>query len=333
MPLFQRAWIRSSAITVFALLLVGQDYLSGPLVQTPLLYVFPIGLAAWFMGERWGILFALCLSGARAYLTWRFWGDIIPDELILVNLGLRSAVYILIAKLVTRHARLHRLQARRLDLILEHLPVGVGICDSKGKIISGNKAEREIWGDIRFVDSPNYGEYHGRRPDSDHDLTAWEWALARAMENGESILNEVVDIETFDGARKTILNSTVMLKDEIDRPLGAIIVNQDITSEMNRIREKEELIRGLEEAMANIRILKGLLPICSNCKKIRDDKGYWNQIEVYLHEHSDLDFSHGICPDCAVRLYPEFVPSGFAAPHSQSDTPAPSTDPNLKQPT
>lgn len=133
MKIFQYAWMRVAGITLLALLLAGQDFLSGPLVQTPLLYIFPIGLAAWFLGERWGILFALGLSGARAYFTWHFWDDVVPTGPVLVNLGLRSAVYILIAALVDRHSRLHRLQARRLDLILEHLPVGLGICDAKGK--------------------------------------------------------------------------------------------------------------------------------------------------------------------------------------------------------
>jgi PAS domain-containing protein len=314
MKIFQYAWVRATAISVLSAVLACQDFLSGPLVQTPLLYIFPIGLAAWFLGERWGILFALALSGARAYFTWHFWSDVVPTGLVLINLGLRSAVYILIAALVSRHARLHRLQARRLDLILEHLPVGVAICDANGKIISGNKAEREIWGDIRFVDSPDFGEYKGKLTDADHNLTAREWALGRTMENGESVLNELVDIEAFDGTRKTILNSTVMVKDEIDRPLGAIIVNQDITSEMNRLREKEALIKGLEEAMANIKVLKGLLPICASCKNIRGDDGYWNQIEVYLRDNSDLDFSHGICPDCAAKLYPGFTLAQESAP-------------------
>lgn len=314
MKLFRYSWIRATGIILLALALACQDFLSGPLVQTPLLYIFPIGLAAWFMGERWGILFALGLSLARAWFTWHFWGDVVPTMIVLINLGLRSAVYVLIAVLVDRHARLHRLQARRLDLILEHLPVGVAICDANGKIISGNKAEKEIWGEIRYVDGPDYGEYKGKLPGSDHNLTAREWALARTMENGESVLNEMVDIETFDGARKTILNSTVMVKDEIDRPLGAIIVNQDITSEMNRLREKEALIAGLEAAMANIKVLKGLLPICASCKNIRGDDGYWNRIEVYLRDNTDLDFSHGICPDCAARLYPGFAIAPEPAP-------------------
>jgi len=65
----------------------------------------------------------------------------------------------------------------------------------------------------------------------------------------------------------------------------------------------EELNRALEE----IKTLRGILPICSNCKKIRDDKGYWNQVEVYVHERTEAEFSHGICPQCMEKLYPEFV--------------------------
>lgn len=61
----------------------------------------------------------------------------------------------------------------------------------------------------------------------------------------------------------------------------------------------------LEEALAQIRRLSGLLPICASCKKVRDDRGYWTQIEAYVRERSEADFTHGICPECAARLYPE----------------------------
>jgi two-component system cell cycle sensor histidine kinase/response regulator CckA len=70
--------------------------------------------------------------------------------------------------------------------------------------------------------------------------------------------------------------------------------------------EREKLIKELQDAIARINKLNGLLPICAHCKKIRDDKGYWNQIESYIREHSEAEFSHGICPDCAQELYPEF---------------------------
>jgi hypothetical protein len=60
-----------------------------------------------------------------------------------------------------------------------------------------------------------------------------------------------------------------------------------------------------EKALLDLKILSGLLSICASCKKIRDDKGYWNQIESYIEEHSEADFSHGICPECTKKLYPE----------------------------
>jgi PAS domain S-box-containing protein len=70
--------------------------------------------------------------------------------------------------------------------------------------------------------------------------------------------------------------------------------------------EREKLIIELQESILKIRMLSGLLPICSSCKKIRNDQGYWEQIEIYIREHSEADFSHGICLECAQRLYPEF---------------------------
>ena len=62
----------------------------------------------------------------------------------------------------------------------------------------------------------------------------------------------------------------------------------------------------LEEALQNVKTLRGMLPICSNCKKIRDDEGYWQQIEEYVRVHSEADFTHGICNECVEKLYPEY---------------------------
>lgn len=70
--------------------------------------------------------------------------------------------------------------------------------------------------------------------------------------------------------------------------------------------EKEKLMQELRDALAKVKLLSGFLPICSSCKKIRDDKGYWQQIEAYISEHSDTRFSHGLCNECAKRLYPEY---------------------------
>ena len=65
-------------------------------------------------------------------------------------------------------------------------------------------------------------------------------------------------------------------------------------------------IKELHQALDQVKTLRGIVPICASCKKIRDDKGYWNQVEVYVRNHTEAEFSHGICPDCMKRLYPEF---------------------------
>ncbi len=70
-------------------------------------------------------------------------------------------------------------------------------------------------------------------------------------------------------------------------------------------KEKSVVIAELQKALKKVKTLSGFLPICASCKKIRDDKGYWNQIEAYISEHSEAEFSHGICPECAQKLYPE----------------------------
>lgn len=90
-----------------------------------------------------------------------------------------------------------------------------------------------------------------------------------------------------------------------DQNLVLSIVS-DITRRKHLEEEREQLIKELKEALSNVRTLSGLIPICASCKKIRDDQGYWNQIETYIKEHSEVEFSHSLCPDCVKKLYPDF---------------------------
>jgi PAS domain S-box-containing protein len=85
-----------------------------------------------------------------------------------------------------------------------------------------------------------------------------------------------------------------------------IAVKEDITERKNAEAEREKLIKELQAALTEVKTLSGLIPICSSCKKIRDDKGYWNILEAYLIKHSDAQFTHGICPDCAAKFFPEY---------------------------
>ena len=84
---------------------------------------------------------------------------------------------------------------------------------------------------------------------------------------------------------------------------GFIGVARDVTLRVQVQEERDKLLAELSEAAAKIRVLNGLLPICAWCKKIRDDHGYWNQLERYISDHSDAAFSHGICPDCAHTMF------------------------------
>ncbi|MDM8544156.1 response regulator [Desulfococcaceae bacterium HSG7] len=86
----------------------------------------------------------------------------------------------------------------------------------------------------------------------------------------------------------------------VETNLSLRILQKTLEDKNARLEEKNTQ---LEKALADVKTLSGLLPICSNCKKIRDDKGYWNQIEVYIQEHSDAFFSHGLCKPCVEKLY------------------------------
>lgn len=91
---------------------------------------------------------------------------------------------------------------------------------------------------------------------------------------------------------------------------GVAVCFGDITKRKQAEEERERLIAELKSALSQVKTLRGMLPICSSCKKIRNDKGYWEQMEVYIRDHTDADFSHGICPECAAKLYPDFFKKG-----------------------
>jgi PAS domain S-box-containing protein len=87
---------------------------------------------------------------------------------------------------------------------------------------------------------------------------------------------------------------------------GASIILRDITERKRQEQERLRLIQELTEALKRVKTLNGLLPICSSCKKIRNDGGYWEQVENYIRSRSNAEFTHGICPDCVRLLYPEY---------------------------
>ena len=106
--------------------------------------------------------------------------------------------------------------------------------------------------------------------------------------------------------KRLLLTSKIPLQDEKGQTIGLVVVSRDITEQKKAEAERERLITELQDALADVKLLSGLVPICASCKKIRDDQGFWTQIESYIQDRSDAKFSHSICPDCAAKLYPGY---------------------------
>lgn len=180
-------------------------------------------------------------------------------------------------------------------------PNAIGLTSlSDGRILEVNEA---------FVSSTGYtrSEVLGETTLS---LNFWQReenrdALIRELPMHGSVRNVEVQFRTKSGEMRTGLVSAGIIMVNNEKSILSTIV--DITERKRVEEERNELISELQSAISQIRTLSGLLPICASCKKIRNDKGYWQQIELYIREHSDAEFTHGLCPACARALYPEFA--------------------------
>lgn len=145
---------------------------------------------------------------------------------------------------------------------------------------------------------------------TDAELLGKESA-ANVVEHDLTVLNDektVVAEEAVpapDGARYWLSYKFLLHDDLGQKQVGGL--SFDITERKAAEHERERLVSELREALAEVKTLSGFLPICASCKNIRDDTGYWQQIESYLSEHADVEFTHGICPECVAKLYPEFA--------------------------
>lgn len=173
----------------------------------------------------------------------------------------------------------------------------------------------------QVIRSENWATMLGYSPDEIHpELLAWKRLVhpddlprvvetAHHHEEGKTDHFEVEHrMRSSSGDWKWILNwGRVVTRDPQGKPLRALGTHLDITRRKQAELQNLELIRKLETALTEIKTLRGIIPICSHCKKIRDDQGYWKQLEAYISDHSEAEFSHGICPECISRLYPDYL--------------------------
>jgi PAS domain S-box-containing protein len=147
-----------------------------------------------------------------------------------------------------------RASERQLRIMVDKLPVGVWLTDAQGKIILCNQAGEGIWGGVRFSGIEQYGQYPGWWHGTGRRIQPHEWAPVRALSRGETYLNEVIDIETSDGRRKTISHSAIPVRDDANQITGIVVINEDITERKRaeaRLRESEERHRRITQALSD----------------------------------------------------------------------------------
>jgi PAS domain S-box-containing protein len=166
--------------------------------------------------------------------------------------------------------------------------------------------------------SPRFWEILGYDPaQKEHKVHEWQDLihpddLKVALENYEKHredprhpYDQVVRYRHKDGSTVWVRCRGIIIRDDEGRPIRMLGAHTDLTRVKRAEEELREKKQQLEEALARIKTLKGLLPICSHCKSIKDEKGSWQAVEFYIADHSEAEFTHGICPTCIESHHPD----------------------------
>lgn len=133
-----------------------------------------------------------------------------------------------------------------------------------------------------------------------------ECPLTRIIDGAEYIECQTAKVRS-DGTKIPCILTATPFRRTGGELIGIVEDFKDISEIKQAEDERRRIIDELQQALAEVKTLSGLLPVCVSCKKIRDDNGYWNQIEAYVRKHSEADFTHSICADCTKKLYPDLL--------------------------
>lgn len=271
-------WFWVNLIYAYSINLLGVLLLTKSLLTAQLLYRRQIGLI---------LLAALIPWIANIAILLR----LIPmPELDLTPLAF-TLTGIILAHSLFQHQFLDVVPIAR-DKLIENMKDGVLVIDKRGRIVDNNLALKKLLG---VKTSAFIGQ-------SAAELFPMLPQLLMNSEQEDSTQQEIVMPNT---PAQHLNVQLIRLRDRQKKEQGKLIILRDITARKQLEQEREGLINTLQETLSQVKTLKGLLPICANCKKIRDDTGYWQDVAVYIRDHSEAEFSHGICPDCIKSLYPE----------------------------
>lgn len=195
---------------------------------------------------------------------------------------------------------------KKLRDITSQLAEGLYVMDLNGKITFMNPEAMNLlgWNMDELNEAGAHFLVHNRKADGT-PLPLEECRMHSVIRTGVRFVSTEEVFIRKDGTvfPIAVVSSPLFEDGEIVATVNAF---RDISRQKELEHDRDQLILAYRDALERVKTLKGFIPICSSCKKIRNDSGFWSQIEAYISEHSDAEFSHGICPECAQKLYPEF---------------------------
>ena len=219
--------------------------------------------------------------------------DFLTDDVHSAELECRLRNLVERKKVETELRALHR----DYQIVFESVPAMIRYKDTCNTFIRVNQAAAKASG--RSVEELEGRSAYELFPD---EAERYYNDDMEVIASGRPRYNIVEQMQTASGEKIWVETTKVPVPDEKGHISGIVAFSNDITERIQAGKEREKLISELKEALASIKTLRGLLPICMYCKKIRDDSGYWQKLERYISSHSDAEFSHGICQECEKKL-------------------------------
>ena len=225
-----------------------------------------------------------------------------------VNAAFYFAVCAMILYYTRRTRRAHareraaQMGLARLAAIIESSDDAIVGRSLDGRIKSWNAAACRLYG---FTEAEAVGQTINfpAGPEQGQELAS----LLERVGRGEHIKHFETRRQRKEGEWVEVSLSVSPVRNTAGQIIGISTIARNITERKKAERERERLVEEQQRLLGEVKTLSGLLPICSYCKKIRDDNGYWNQIEDYIGKHSSANFTHSVCPDCASNQYAEFI--------------------------
>jgi len=190
-------------------------------------------------------------------------------------------------------------ELQRLAVVVHDSPDAMTVQDLEGNILAWNKGAAKMYG--WSTEQARRMKISAIVPPARVTESA---AFIAKISAGEPVDSFETKRITADGRILDVWLTITAIHNEAGKPVAVATTERDITARKAAEREKSDLIKQLQRALAEVKTLRGIIPICMICKRIRNDKGYWEQVEVYIHRHSEANFSHGVCPECMKERHP-----------------------------